>query len=144
MNAEYVWKRPHQKQYVEETGIEGVVILDEQIEFRFGYTSIVQRDVEGRNVHFLIPTMTDSMLTKEIVKSRFFPESQDNAILYETESEPWIDVLGTKLPDKEYELACEVLPYLVRTPIEILKASARRPYNQKLFEQQMAQINSQK
>ena len=141
MEGKDAWTRPHQKQYTEETGIKAVIILPEQVEFRFGYPVMQQKDIKNRNVWFLISTMTDSMLTKEIVNARFNPQSQETAILYETKSESWIDILGTKLPEREYELACEVLPHLVKTPLEILKASAGRPYDQKLFEKQMTQIN---
>jgi len=136
--------RSHQIQYTKETGDNGVVALSDKVEFRFGYPCVIQKDSKNRDIWFLLTTVTDNMLTKELVSSRLQPLSQENAVLYETESEAWIDVLGTQLPEREYELACEIMPYLVKTPLEILKASAGRPYNQKLFEQQMTQINNTK
>ncbi len=137
--------REIQVQYDNEIGADsGIILEEEKIEFRYGYPSILRENQDGNPVWFLLPTITDNMLTQEIVKGRFRPQSDNESVLYRTESEPWIEVLNTKLTEKEYELACEVIPYLVKTPIEVLKASSGRPYDQKLFEQQMSRINSKK
>jgi len=143
VDAEYVWKRSHQKQYLKETGIDGVIIIPEQIDFRFGYPTVLQKNSKDENVCFILSTMTDKMLTKEIVKARLNPESLEKAILYQTKSEAWIEVLDTKLPEREYLLACEFMPYIVKTPMEVLKAISGRPYDQKLYQQQITEINQQ-
>ena len=57
VKAQYVWDRPHQKQYSEETGIEAVIILPEQIEFRFGYPAMLQKNSKNNDVWFLLPTI---------------------------------------------------------------------------------------
>ncbi len=141
MEGEDAWIRPHQKQYTEETGIKAAIILPEQIEFRFGYPAMLQKDIQGRNVSYLLPTLSDSMLTTQMLESRFKPKTQDEAILYSVESEEWIEVLGTKLSEREYLLACEVLPHLVKTPIEVAKFIHDRPYDPVLYKQQMEQMN---
>ena len=121
-NAEYVWKRQHQKQYVEETGIKGVVILPEQIEFRFGYPSIIQEDSNAQDTWFVIPTLKDDMLTNEIVKARLRPESNKKSILYKTQSEQWITIgtKGLKLCERENQISDKLQLYPI-VPIEELK-----------------------
>ena len=104
--------RPHQIRYTKETGDYGVVALSEKVEFRFGYPCVIQKDSKNRDIWFLFPTMSDDMLTREIVSARLQPISQENAILYETEPEAWIDILGTQLPEREYELACEIIYHI--------------------------------
>ena len=138
--------REIQIQYDKEIGVSqsGIILEDEKIEFRYGYPVILRENQDGNPVWFLLPTMTDNMLSKQVVKGRFRPQSNNESVIYKTESEEWIEVLNTKLSEREYEIACEVVPYLVKTPIEILKATANRPYDQKLFEQQMTQMNSEK
>jgi len=134
--------REIQVRYENETGKKsGVIIEENRIQFMYGYPTILREDQDNNPVWHLLPTMTEDMLTKEIVKSRLDPKSHEESIIYETEDESWIDVLGTQLSEKEYELACEVILHMVKTPMEVLKASAGRQYNQKVFDQQMAQIN---
>ena len=137
--------RDIQIQYDKDNGNQnsGVILEEEKIQFRFGYPAMLQKDSGGNPTQYLLSTLSEEMLTTEIVKAKFRPESYEKSVLYRTESETWIDVLGTNLTEREYELACEVVPHLVKTPLEVLKASAGRPYDQKLFEKQMAQINQQ-
>jgi len=141
MEGKDAWIRSHQKQYTEETGIKAVVILPEQIEFRFGYPVMLQKDDKGFPVWFFIQTMKEKMLTQDIVSKRVNPKSHEESVLYNTEADNWIEVLGINLTEKEYELACEFMPYLVKTPMEVLKANAGRTYDPKLYQQQMAEIN---
>ncbi|MDH3657175.1 MAG: hypothetical protein OEM77_03470 [Nitrosopumilus sp.] len=143
MQGEDAWFRPHQKQYTQETGIEAVIILPKQIEFRFGYPVMFQKDSNEKPTWYLLSTLTEDMLTKEIVKAKFNPILDENSALYRTKSESWIDVLDDHLTEREYILACEVMPYLVKTPMEVLKAVSGRPYDQKLYQQQMFEINQQ-
>jgi len=143
MQGEDAWSRPHQKQYTQETGIEAVIILPEQIEFQFGYPVMLQKDNKEFPVWFFLQTMKEEMLTKDIVSKRINPKSHEESILYQAEADTWIDVLNTHLTEKEYLLSCEFMPYLVKTPIEVLKAISGRPYDQKLYQQQMTEMNQQ-
>ncbi len=122
----------------------GIIIEDGKIKFRFGYPVIQSKNQDGQVAWCMLSTLQEKMLTKEIVKGKLNSESDDKSIFYVTDSKPWIEVLGTKLSEREYELACEVVPYLVKTPIEVLKAAAGRPFDQKAFEKQMAHINNKK
>jgi len=119
--------RPHQIQYTKETGDYGVVALADKIEFRFGYPCVIQTNSKGQDVWFIFPTTTDNMLTKNIVLSRLRPESQTDAILYETESEQWITIgtQGLRLCEKENIISDELELY-PKVPIEELKALYNR------------------
>jgi len=119
---EDVWKRPHQIQYQKETNDDGVVIIPEDMAFKFGYPSVVQNDSKGRDIWFILPTLTDDMLTEEIVTSRIKPMTLEKGILYETVSEQWITV-GTddfSMCEKENEIS-DKLELFPRVPIEELK-----------------------
>ena len=127
MEGEDAWTRPHQQQYTEKTGIKAVIILPEQIEFRFGYPAMLQKNSKNDDVWFLIPTMNDTMLTKEIVKARAKPNSQKDALLYKTQSEQWITVGtdGFSICEKENEL-CDKLGIFPPVPIDELKTLFNR------------------
>ena len=127
MESKDVWTRPHQKQYTKETGIKAVIILPEQIEFRFGCPSMLQKDSKGRDTWFLLSTLSDSMLTEEIVKARAKPTSNEEAILYETESEQWITIGtdGFRMCEKENEITDE-LGIFPHVPIKELKTLYER------------------
>lgn len=103
--------RPHQIQYERETGDnEGIVIIPEDVEFRFGYPAVSQKDSKENPVWYLLPTMTDDMLTKEIVKARLRPASHEESVLYRTKSEQWITI-GTKglsICERENEISDEL------------------------------------
>ncbi len=66
--------------------------------------------------------MTDHMLTKDIVLARLRPESQTDAILYETISEQWITIgtQGLRLCEKENIISDELELY-PKVPIEELR-----------------------
>jgi len=119
--------RSHQTQYKKETGNKGIVALSDKVEFRFGYPCVIQTNSKGQDVWFMLPTLTDDMLTKEIVLSRLRPKSQDNAILYETESEQWITIgtQGLRLCEKENMISDELELY-PKVPIEELRALHNR------------------
>ena len=76
---------------------------------------------------FLLPTMTDDMLTKDIVVARLKPESIQESVLYETESEPWITVGtdGFSMCERENEISDE-LKIFPPVPIEELKTLYNR------------------
>ena len=114
--------RPHQIQYTKETGDYGVVALADKVEFRFGYPCVLQTNSKGQDVWFILPTVTDSMLTKNIVLARLRPESQIDAILYETGSEQWITIgtQGLRLSEKENRISDELELY-PKVPIEELR-----------------------
>jgi len=135
--------RDIQIQYDKENINSGIIIEKEKIQFRFGYPMIQIKHDDGTFSNFLLSTLKDNMLTKEIVHTRFNSKSYEEFVTYETESESWIEALGATLSEQEYLLACEVMPYLVKTPIEVLKAISGRPYDQKLYQQQMTEINQE-
>lgn len=117
----------HQQKYDQEIGDGGIVVREFKVEFRFGYPACKMHYTDGSSVWFLIPTMTDDMLTKEIVKARLMPESQEEAILYETQSESWIEIGTGKLvlTEREYELGKDSGRYTY-APIEAVKALFNR------------------
>lgn len=122
--------RSIQVQYEKETDSSnsGIVVEDEKIQFMYGYPAILIKDQDGNPVWYLMPTMTDEMLTKEIVKARLRPGSYKESVIYETESEQWITI-GTKglsLCEKENEISDELLLY-PPVPLEELK----KLYNRK-------------
>ena len=101
----------------------GIVIPENRIQFRFSYPAMLQKDSKQRDTWFLLPTITDNMLTKDMVKARAKPESDQGAILYETESEQWITVGtdGFSLSERENEI-CDELGIFPSVPIEELKS----------------------
>jgi len=111
----------------------GIIIEEEKIQFRYGLPSILQKDDKGQPTWYALPTLHDVMMTKEIVKGTFYPEKQENAYLYTTGSEAWISVLGKHLTDQEYLFACEFMPGLVKTPLNVLRANVGRPYDSKEY-----------
>jgi len=116
--------RDIQIQYDKEIGNtnSGIIIEKEKVQFRFGYPSILQKNSRDEDIWFLMPTMTDDMLTKDIFKARAKPTKQEEAILYETESEQWITVGtdGFSMCERENEISDE-LGIFPPVPIEKLK-----------------------
>ncbi|WP_316506079.1 hypothetical protein [Nitrosopumilus sp.] len=100
----------------------GIIIPEDKIKFRFGYPVIISKNQDDKLVWHILPTMTDYMLTDEIVVGRLRPTSDDNSIIYETESEQWITIgtRGLKLCEKENKISdrLEIYPPV---PIEELK-----------------------
>ena len=116
--------RDIQIQYDKQMGsTSGIIIPENKIQFRFSYPAMLQKDSKQRDTWFLLPTITDNMLTKDMVKARAKPESDQNAILYETESEQWITVGtdGFSLSERENEI-CDELGIFPSVPIEELKS----------------------
>ena len=117
-----VYQREHQINYSKETNDNGLVFKEEGVKFIFGYPSIRIDYEDGTFANFLLPTMTDNMLTDEIVKARLRPESNEKSIIYNTESESWITI-GTKglsLCEKENEISDQLELY-PKVPIEELR-----------------------
>lgn len=117
--------RDIQIQYDKEMGNtnSGIVIEKEKVQFKFGYPVILQKDLKQRDAWFFLPTMTDDMLTEEIVLARIKPKSQNDAVLYETESEQWITVGtdGFQMCEKENEIS-DKLGLFASVPIDELKS----------------------
>jgi len=113
----------HQQRYDKEIGDGGIVVREFKVKFLFGYPACKIDYKDSSSIWFLLPTMTDDMLTKEIVKARLTPESQENAIMYETTSKPWIEIGNGELilTEKEYELGKD-LGYYTYTPIDAVKS----------------------
>ena len=120
--------REIQIQYEKESRDNGIVIEEDRIKFFFGYPSLkLTYETSGNSVNFLLPTLTDEMITKEIVKARLAPDSDENAIMYETQSESWIEIGNGELvlTEKEYELGKELGRYN-HVPIDVVKIIHKR------------------
>lgn len=120
--------RDVQAQYEKESRDNGIVIEEDRIKFFFGYPSLkLTYQTSGNSINFLLPTLTDEMITKEIVKARLSPESDESAIMYETQSEPWIEIGNGELilTEKEYELGKDLGRYN-HVPIDVVKTIHKR------------------
>jgi hypothetical protein len=120
-------ERTHQIQYTNETGNKGIIIVPTDVEFRFGYPSVIQSNSKGKDVWYLLSTLSNDMLTKEIVTARLNPKSIENAILYRTEAERWISIGtdGFSVCERENEISDE-LGIFPSVPIEELKTMYNR------------------
>ena len=115
--------RDIQMQYDKEMSVNsGIIIEEEKIQFRFGYPVMLQKDSENKDVWYILPTLTDDMLTEEIVTAKLRPQSPNNAALYRTQSDQWITVgtLGLRLCEKENQIS-DKLSIFPPVPIEELK-----------------------
>jgi len=121
----------------------GIIIEEERIEFRKGLPSILRENDKGQLVWYLLPTLFDVMLTLEIVKGKFSPEIQENACLYRTGSDAYISILGDHLTEQEYEFAKEFHPFMVKEPLEVVRATSGRPYNENLYKKQLKQMEKE-
>jgi len=117
----------------------GLIVEEEKIQFRYGLPSILQKDVEDKPVWYSYATLHDVMLTSDIVKGKFNPETQEKSYYYTTGSEAWISVLGGYLTEQEYLFACEFMPGLVKTPLNVLRANVGRSYDPKEYKKTMKQ-----
>ena len=116
----------HQQKYDQEIGDGGIVVREFKVKALFGYPACKINYKDGSSVRFLLPTMTDDMLSREIVKARLMPESSNDAIAYETQSESWLEFgKGFKLTEKEYELGMDLGVYSP-IPLSALKAASNR------------------
>lgn len=117
-------ERDIQVQYEKIGNDDGIVIEENRIQFIFGYPAINLDYDDGTSVNYLLPTLTDDMITKEIVKARLTPASAEEAIMYRTVSEPWLEFGdGLKLTEKEYELGMDLGRYSP-IPLDALKAAS--------------------
>jgi len=121
----------------------GIIIEEEKIQFRYGLPSFLQKDIEDKPVWYSYATLYDIMLTLDIVKGKFNPKTQEKAYYYTTGSEAWISVLGRYLTEQEYLFACEFMPGLVKTPLNVLRANVGRSYDPKEYKKTMRQWGKQ-
>lgn len=114
--------REIQIQYEKENNDDGIAVEEDRVKFFFGYPSLKLTYDDNTSVNFLLPTLTDDMLTKEILKARLVPESAEEAIMYRTTSERWIGIGDgqLRLTEKEYELGKETGRYY-HEPMELVK-----------------------
>ena len=117
----------------------GLIVEEEKIQFRHGLPSKLQKDDKNIPTWFALPTLYDTMLTKEIVKGTLKPETQEEGYLYTTGSEAWISVLGRYLTEQEYLFACEFMIGLVKMPLNVLRANVGRPHDPKEYQKTMKQ-----
>ena len=96
--------REIQRQFESEMGVNsGVIIPEERFEFKFGYPVLAGKDQDGEHVWRIVCTMTDDMLTEEIVMARLKPISHEESVIYDTVSEQWLGG-DLKMCEKEYEI----------------------------------------
>ena len=118
--------REIQIQYEKENHNDGIVIEENRIKFFFGYPAVNLDYGDGTSVNFLLPTLTDDMITKEIVKGRLTPKSDEEAIVYTTKLEPWLEFGdGLKLTEKEYDLGIDLGRY-EPIPLDSVKAASNK------------------
>jgi len=118
-----IYQSEHQQKYEQETSDDGVALKEVRVKFFFGYPACKVTYKDETSVWFLLPTITDKMLTKEIVKARLMPKSSEQAIMYQTESKPWIEIGDGQLilTEQEYELGKDLGRYTY-APMDAVKA----------------------
>ena len=121
----------------------GVIIEEERIEFRMGLPSFLTKDDKGIPTWYAWPTLYDVMLTKEIVKGMLKPETQEEGYLYTVGSDAYISILGRYLTEAEYEFAKEFMIGMVKEPLEVVRATSGRPYDEKLYKKQLKQMEKE-
>ncbi len=98
----------------------GIIVENEKIQFRFGYPVVAATNQDGKTVWYILCTMTDEMLTEEIVMARLQTRNKktdDQPAIYETESEQWIGG-NLKMCEKEYEIGHKNKSIYCDMPIE--------------------------
>ncbi len=99
--------REIQGQFEEEMGTNcGIIIPEERITFRFGYPVIANTNQDGKHVWSILCTLTDDMLTEEIVLAKLKSrkdKSDDESAIYDTVSKQWLGG-DLKMSEKEYEI----------------------------------------
>ena len=121
----------------------GIILEEKRIQFRMGLPSILRENAKGQSVWYLLPTLYDVMLTFEIVKGKFNPETQENACLYRTGSDAYISILGDHLTEQEYTFAKEFMPAMSKMPIEVVRAMHGRPHDPKEYKKQLKQMEKE-
>ncbi len=136
--------RKIQKEYTQKNiTLPGIIIEEEKIQFRFGLPSILSNNTKGQPVWYSLPTLFDVMLTKEIVKGTLYSEGIENAYLYTAGSDAYISILGRYLTEAEYEFAKEFHPFMVKEPLEVVRATSGRQYDEKLYKKQLKQMQKE-
>ena len=99
--------RKIQRQFESEMGSNcGVIIPEDKVTFRFGYPVIATTNQDGKHVWSILCTLTDDMLTEEIVLSKLKSrkdKTDDESTIYDTVSEQWLGG-DLKMCEKEYEI----------------------------------------
>ena len=76
---------------------------EDGITFRFGYPVLANKDRDDKHVWSILCTLTDEMLTEEIILARLNPKSHEESAIYDTTSEQWLGG-DLKMCEKEYEI----------------------------------------
>lgn len=100
----------------------GIIIEESKIKIKYKIPAIISEDQEGKPVWQLLPTMTDEMLTDEIVTNRLHAKSDNESVIYQTVSDAWLSI-GTKglmLTEREREVGVKIGMY-AEIPMEQLK-----------------------
>ncbi len=144
MNSTNASDREIQQKYISDNVTNpGVIIEEDRIEFRMGVPSFLTKDSENRPIWYAWPTLYDVMLTKEMAQGKIFPDSQEKSYLYRTDSDAYISILGGYLTEAEYEFAKEFHPFMVKEPLEVVRATSGRLYDEKVYKKQIKQMEKQ-
>lgn len=144
MNFPNALDREIQKKYLSDSVANpGVIIEEDRIEFRMGLPSFLTKDSENRPIWYAWSTLYDVMLTPEMVKGKLFSFNEKEAYYYTTGSDAYISILNTYLTEQEYEFAKEFHPFMVKEPLEVVRATSGRPYNEKLYKKQLKQMQKE-
>jgi len=84
----------------------GIIISEEKTTFRYGYPVIASTNQDGKHVWGILCTLTDDMLTEEIIMARLKSrkdKTDDESAIYDTTSEQWVGG-DLKMCEKEYEI----------------------------------------
>ena len=144
MNSTNALEREIQQKYLHDNVANpGVIIEEDRIEFRNGLPSFLSKDSENRPIWYAWPTLHDVMLTKEIVQGTIMPENQEKAYLYTTGSDAYISILGRYLTEQEYEFAKQFHPFMVKEPLEVVRATSGRQYDEKKYKKQLKEMQKE-
>ena len=121
----------------------GIILEEEKIQFSHGLPSILQKNSKDEDVWMSLPILFDVMLTKEIVKGKIYSETRKEAYLYTTGSDTYISILGRYLTEQEYEFAKQFHPFMAKEPLEVVRATSGRPYDEKLYKKQLKQMQKE-
>ncbi len=105
----------------------GIIIEESKITIKYKIPAIISEEQDGKPVWQLLPTMTDKMLTDEIVTSRLQAKSDNESVIYQTVLEAWLN-MGTKglmLIESEREVGVKIGKY-AKIPREQLKIINQR------------------
>ena len=117
-------EREEQKKYESESNDTGIVINPEKVKFIHNFPAIeITRKDDQTKFWMLLPTMTEDMLTKEIVEHRINVHKKPNELIHYTtvaeKSWKFNGRFGDGLTEMEYRLGRELGIYVYVDPEKI-------------------------